>query len=454
MRHLRIPSHPLQHLDVVVDLSSIQDDRQLRLTSFQPGPAGISTGILADGVRIAVDYADPRRICFVTSDLSLLASDLSCLGRLLGTDSRHVLREEVENAIEHGDSRRRLRVQLGDELLRQPSAQITRRRDRGEFGTFIHLLSDIAGSNELSLVRAIAAVDAFEQLDSSRQHLLLARDTGDALIRFMTSSIRADVQGPAVLSGLEGASGEQLVELLGRASQIGVIQKTEYGERLRWSSSTLRRMMRNTNSPESDTLVADAMLSTYASPAPLRTSPPPVASAPPPNYDPFSESSEPPEWHGVPELTSPGRLRIRWEENPGHIWIRVLDRGDLHIIAVAPIRQNASNLFESEAVIPPDRTLDSISCELADEPSRAPRPTIELIEDAVEAGQFASRLSAHDAHDAHEEAERQWQLCAELWDEAGDTTRSNLARAYGSGDERVQRSAFLHDAVRDLISDD
>ena len=102
-------------------------------------------------------------------------------------------------------------------------------------------------------------------------------------------------------------------------------------------------------------------------------------------------------------------------------------------------------------MIPPDHTLESISCELADEPSRAPRPTTEIIEDAVEAGQLASRLSAHDAH---EEAERQWQLCAELWEEAGDTTRSNFARAYGNGGERVHRSAFLHDAVRDLVSED
>ena len=451
MRHLRIPSSPLQHLDVVVDLSSIRDDRQLRLIGFQPGPAGISTGILADGVRIAVDYADPRRICFITSDLSLLASDLSCLGRLLGSDSRQVLRDEVENALEFGERRRRLRVQLGDELMRLTSAPDSLRRDGGEFGTFIHLLSDISDRGEPRLVRAIAAVDAFEQLDSSRQHLLLARDTGDALIRFMTSSILADVRGPAVLSDLEGQFGEQLVDLLRRAAQIKLINKTDYHTRLMQSSEILRRMMRNTNSPESDILAADAMLSTYASPAPLRTASLRMASAPPPNYDPFSESSERPEWHGVPELTSPGRLRIRWVENPGHIWIRVLDQRDLHLIAVAPIRQYASDLYECEAVIPPDHTLDEISCELADEPSGAPRPTIEIIEDAVEAGQRASRLSAHDAF---EEAEHQWQLSAELWEEAGDTTRSNLARAYGSGEELVQRSAFLHDAVRDLIADD
>lgn len=451
MRHLRIPSNPLEHLDVVVDLSSIRIDRQLRLTGFQPGPAGISMGVLADGVRIAVDYADPRRICFVASDLSLLSSDLSCLGRLLGSDSRHVLRDEVANAIEHGDGRRRFRVQLGDQLLRQASAPDPLRRDNGEFGTFIHLLSDISNRDEPSLVRAVAAVDAFEQLDTSRQHLLLARDTGDALIRFMTSAILADVRGPSVLSYLERQVGEQLVDLLRRAAQIRLILKTDYDSRLMESSEKLRRMMGNTNSPESDHLVADAMLSSVASPAPLRTSPRPSASAPPPNDDPFSESTERPDWHGVPELTSPGRLRIRWVENPGHIWIRVLDRSDLHLIAVAPVRQCASNLFECEAVIPPDHTLESISCELTDEPSRAPRPTTEIIEDAVEAGQLASRLSAHDAH---EEAERQWQLCAELWEEAGDTTRSNFARAYGNSGERVHRSAFLHDAVRDLVSED
>ena len=451
MRHLRIPSHPLQHLDVVVDLGSIRDDRQLRLTGFQPGPAGISTGVLADGVRIAVDYAEPRRICFVTADLSLLASDLSCLGRLLGTDNRHVLRDEVENAIEYGDRRRRFRVQLGDERFRQASAPDPLRRDGGEFGTFIHLLSDISDRDESRLVRAVAAVDAFEQLDASRQLQLLARDTGETLIRFMTSAILADVRGPAVLSDLEGQAGEQLVDLLRRAAQIRMILKTDYHSRLMESSDLLRRMMRDTNNPESDLLVADAMLSSVASPAPLRTSPPPRTSSPPPNSDPFSESTEHPGWHGVPELTSPGRLRIRWVENPEHIWIRVLDRRDLHLIAVAPIRQYASNLFECEAVIPPDHTLDEISCELADEPSGAPRPTIEIIEDAVEAGQRASRLSAHDAF---EEAEHQWQLSAELWEEAGDTTRSNLARAYGSGEELVQRSAFLHDAVRDLIADD
>ena len=451
MRHLRIPSNPLQHLDVVVDFSSVRDDRQLRLIGFQPGPAGISTGILADGVRIAVDYADPRRICSVTSDLSLLASDLSCLGRLLGSDSRHVLRDEVENAIEYGERRRRLRVQLGDERLRQASAPDLLRRDSGEFGTFIQLLSDISDRGEPSLVRAIAAVDAFEQLDSSRQHLLLARDTGDALIRFMTSAILADVRGPAVLSDLEGEFGEQLVELLRRAAQIRLILKTDYHSRLMESSEILRRMMRNTNSPESDIAAPDAMMSIVASPDRSRTSTPPSRPALQLSASRHSQASEPPEWHGAPELRSPGRLRIRWVENPGHIWIRVLDRRDLHLIAVAPIRQYASNLFECEAVIPPDHTLDEISCELADEPSRAPRPTIEIIEDAVEAGQVASRLSAHDAL---EEAEHQWQLCAELWEEAGDPTRSNLARAYGSGDERVQRSAFLHDAVRDLIADD
>lgn len=451
MRHLRIPSNPLEHLDVVVDFSSVRDDRQLRLTGFQPGPAGISTGVLADGVRIAVDYADPRRICFVNSDLSLLGSDLSCLGRLLGSDSRHVLLEEVENAIKYGERRRRFRVQLGDERLRQASAPDPLRRDSGEFGTFIHLLSDISDRDEPSLVRAVAAVDAFEQLDSSRQHLLLARDTGDALIRFMTSAILADVRGPAVLSDLEEQFGEQLVDLLRRAAQIRLILKTDFHSRLMESSEILRRKMRSTNSPESDLAAPDAMMSIVASPDRSRTFTPPSRPALRLSASRRSQASEPPEWHGVPELMSSGRLRIRWVENPGHIWIRVLDRRDLHLIAVAPVRQYASNLFECEAVIPPDHTVESISCELADEPSRAPRPTIEVIEDAVEAGQLASRLSAHDAH---EEAERQWQLCAELWEEAGDTTRSNLARAYGNGGERVQRSAFLHDAVRDLVSDD
>jgi len=451
VRHLRIPSNPLQHLDVVVDFSSVRDDRQLRLIGFQPGPAGISTGLLADGVRIAVDYADPRRVCFVTADLSLLATDLSCLGRLLGTDSRHLLRDEVENAIEYGERRRRFRVQLGDERFRQASAPDPLRRDGGEFGTFIHLLSDISGRDEPRLVRAVAAVDAFEQLDSSRQHQLLKRDTGDSLIRFMTSAIRADVQGPAVLSDLDGAAGEQLVELLGRASQIGVIQKTEYGERLRWSSSTLRGMMRDADTPESGTAMHSESPMIAAAPSLSRPSPPPRRPSRQLSASRDSQAGGPPKWHGVPELTSPGRLRIRWVENPGHIWIRVLDRSDLHLISIAPIRQYASHLFECEAIIPPDHTLESISCELADEPSRAPRPTVEIVEDAVEAGQLASRLSAHDAF---EEAERQWQVCAELWEEAGDTTRSNLARAYGSGDERVQRSAFLHDTVRDLISDD
>ena len=451
MRHLQIPPNPLEHLDAVVDLSSIRIDRQLRLTGFQPGPAGISTAVLADGVRIAVDYADPRRICFVTSNLSLLASDLSCLGRLLGSESRQVLRDELTNAIQHGDRRRLLRVQLGDERLRQPSAPNPQRRGNGEFGTFIHLLSDISDRDELSLVRAVAAVDVFEQLDSSRQHQLLSRDVGDTLIRFMTTAISADVHGSATLADLESPFGEQLIDLLARAAQIGMIRKTEYSARLFESSGRLRQIRRDAGDPQSNLSVADSMLSIAASPArapaatPLKRSPLRMSSSK------GGQANESPEWNGVPELTSPGRLRIRWVENPGHVWIQVFDRSDLHLIAVAPVRQLASNRFESEAVIPPDRTLESITCELADEPNRSPQSSIEIIEDAVEAGQVASRLSAHDTHEV---ARSQWQLCADLWEEAGDTTRANLARAYGNGSAQVQRSAFLHDAVRDLLSDD
>jgi len=460
MRNFRIPSNPLEHLDVVVDLASIREDQQLRLSNFQPGPAGVSSGLLADGVWVAVDYADPRRICFVNSDYSQITSDLSCLGRLFGGDSRLILSSEIERSIRHEDDRALLRVELGNERFRQRSAPTRQRRNNTEFGTFINLLLDISDASEPTLVRAVAAVDSFELLASSRQQQLLARNAVDTLIRFMTSAIMVDVQGSALLAELQGAEGQQLVELLQRAARIGAIQKSEYGERLRSSGRELRRMIREQDSPDSDV----ALFATFSRASTPISAPPsddairPRRMSPPARMQSVIESitsddihAELPTWHGVPELTSPGRLRIRWEQNPGHLWLRVLDRNDLHLIAIAPVRQRASNLFECEAVLPPDRTLDSFSCELADEPSRSPRSTIEIIEDAVEAGQHASRLSAR--HQGRE-AESQWQLCAALWSEAGDTTRSNLALAYADGREQVSRLAFLHDAVRDLVSDD
>lgn len=460
MRNFRIPSNPLEHLDVVVDLRSIRDNQQLHLTGFQPGPAGISSGLLADGVWVAVDYADPRRICFVTSDYRFLTSDLSCLGRLFGGDSRLILSSEIERSIHNDDDRALLRVELGDERFRQRSAPTRQRRNNTEFGTFINLLSDISDASEPALVRAVAAVDAFELLASSRQQQLLARHAVDTLLRFMTSAIMIDVQGSALLAELQGAEGQQLIELLRRAARIGVIQKSEYGERLRSSGRELRRMIREEDSPDSDV----AVFATYPRAAAPRSAPPsddeirPRRMPPPAQMQSVASSitsdaihPELPAWHGVPELTSPGRIRLRWAQNPGHLWLQVLDRNDLHLIAVGPVRQRASNLFECEVVLPPDRAIDSVSCELADEPSRAARPTVEVIEDAVEAGQEASRLSARNSG---RDAEAQWRLCAELWSEAGDTTRSNLALAYADGREQVRRSAFLHDAVRHVVSDD
>lgn len=146
------------------------------------------------------------------------------------------------------------------------------------------------------------------------------------------------------------------------------------------------------------------------------------------------------------EEVSPGRLRAGWKKKPEGSHLRVLDRGDGSILAVAPIRQTDSG-WVAEALFPLDLTLDRLEVHPTDNPFPVGEISqIDKILGAIELGRLAmSQMIGRDSiSGSHRET---WAACATAWESLGDLERAEQAGEYARG-MNTNRAVFHTDWVR------
>jgi hypothetical protein len=146
------------------------------------------------------------------------------------------------------------------------------------------------------------------------------------------------------------------------------------------------------------------------------------------------------------EEVRPGRLRAGWKTKPKGQHLRVLDRRDGSILAVAPIRQTDSG-WVAEALFPMDLTLDRLEVHPTDNPFPLGEISpIDKILEAIELGRLAmSQMMGRDSMSGrHRET---WSACATAWESLGDFKRAEQAREYAKG-MPTNRATFHTDWVR------
>ena len=95
MNGLRYFDYPFSGLQVVVSMSEIELTGALSLVSFQPGPAGISTADIGDGISVDVDFAEPGRLCSLDLPLNGLSVEGGQLDGLISAEGRLSIRDLI-----------------------------------------------------------------------------------------------------------------------------------------------------------------------------------------------------------------------------------------------------------------------------------------------------------------------------------------------------------------------
>jgi hypothetical protein len=147
--------------------------------------------------------------------------------------------------------------------------------------------------------------------------------------------------------------------------------------------------------------------------------------------------------------TSPGRLELTWTRRPKGSSLRVLDRNDQVVLAVAPIRQSDSKWI-AEAVYPMDLTVSGIFVGATDQPfPMAEGRVLDRVLAAIRLGQEATARSIH-RRSSRDEIKSAWTACGRAWKELGDSQRAQQAFRYAEG-QRHNRERFFVDDVRDAL---
>ncbi|MFM7871931.1 MAG: hypothetical protein ACKPBG_09660, partial [Actinomycetota bacterium] len=144
-----------------------------------------------------------------------------------------------------------------------------------------------------------------------------------------------------------------------------------------------------------------------------------------------------------------GRLELVWPDDPGGGWVRIMHPDDLTLVALVLIRQ-ADDQWVAEAIVPPDRPLNTWIIEVTSTPlGSGSRTTAERIIKAVRLGQAAARMQRGTLQ-PFSGIRAAWLACAGAWDELGDEFRANRAREYADGG-RVTRRLQVADQVRTAL---
>jgi len=448
--------YPFSGSQVVVSMSEIELTGALSLVSFQPGPAGISTANIGDGISVDVDFAEPGRLCSLDLPLNGLSVEGGQLDGLISAEGRLSIRDLIADPA--GNDLRR--TSLGPYWSRRP-----RSIDSGEGATAagrILTAIDVGDDfDEHPLVRAIARFEVFEavRIDDG----FVSADRLDRSIGYAVAAIENDLQGEQVLTRLNPDQYRQLVGIVSGGGRV----HPRFGARIskhivgllgdnfrdngRGIFERSRGGRRTYPSQVAAQFDATADLADIASSSgsnqpgqladQIETSPP------------FGEATGPGSTQSSTSMTawlsSSGRLEVFFTENPNDNWIKVFDP-NLSLIAAVPIIKlgSRSGGWHAQAVIPKELSAEDVNIAVTSDPGTRSGDQFERMINAVVEGQSATRLAAAGRT---AEASAQWKICAALWNELGDATRSNMALAYAHGERQVTQIAQLHDAVRALI---
>ena len=122
----------------------------------------------------------------------------------------------------------------------------------------------------------------------------------------------------------------------------------------------------------------------------------------------------------------------------------------MSLLATVPIIKHGKKAggWLAQAVVPSTLSVTDVHVAVTSTDDTRSGDPFERVSEAVDAGRDATQLAVA-GQGAN--ASRQWRICAALWNELGDKTRSNLAMAYANNDLSVGREKQLHDSVRSLI---
>lgn len=445
---------PFSAVQVVVSISEIELTGTVSLVSFQPGPAGMSTADIGDGIAVNVDFAEPGRLCTVELPLDGLSVDGGPLDALIGPEGRRSIRNVIAEPA--GPDLRK--ASLGPDRRRYASMNFDESAAAaGRILTAIDVGDDF---DEHPLVRAIARLEVFRSVRTDDG--FVSADRLDGSIGYAVAAIENDLQGERILTRLSPDQYQQLVDIV----RGGVKAHPRHGARIEKHIVGLL----GDNFVENGRDIFQQPLETRPpDPAPIDaltdapTNRPDVSSSSGFNQ-PSQVASQIEDRSHVGEasssglthsagswtasLSSPGRLEVSFTEKPNDGWIKVFDPNLSLIAAVPIINQGArSGGWNAQAVIPEELSADSVNIAVTSDPGTRTGNQFERIMDAVDAGQRATQLQTAGRT---AEASADWGTCAALWNDLGDTTRSTLAKAYAGGERQVTQLAQLHDAVRAL----
>lgn len=402
---------------------------EIDLVGSMPGPAGLSAIDLGDGATVTVDFASPSQLCSIHAPVSSLsAGHDDVLGRLVDTDGLAAIGDAMSSL-----SKRAITFTFGERDYWRQASSYPAGLGPTLFGASLSALAVGSDADEAPTVRAAALVESMADMLAQWPLHSVAVDLHrvDSWMSRAAEVLEAD--GAEVLAQLAPDEYRTLFEAVRR-----IISYTGTG--VPWARALVRAVPgtledRLAASPSTRGTIDEAHLLRAAEPAFARV-----------------DRDDPVVLPTQPQMTmmSPGRLVLDFTHRPRGAWVRVIDRGSLALMAIAPIARDGRR-WTAEAVLDSDTGISDVTFEVSDQPLGMPaESSADRIVAAVESGRHATLLAARGRREA---ATEEWLVCAQMWRQMGDETRANLADAYAVGGRRPERQWRVHDAIRELVED-
>jgi hypothetical protein len=415
------------------------------LTGYPSGPAGVAELELADGTTVVVDYIDPDVAVSLRLDW---VADPAPLERLIGGRRAAACLE----ALAGGPSGEPVRLD-GDDGRRRvaPSVEPVRTARRRQIGVAALESSAMVDETLPVLARLTAAVELIDLLsgslsfvDRNGSRAAVARRVAVELVTVCRDELERLAQddrytAARIITGIErlGVPGtEGLADLVRRSDHDdGDDDDDDFDDDFDDEFGDLRDLTGRFGTP-AYALQSPAMPDAFgflsfddddfAFPEAGESAPSPLRQV---------------------QLVD-GLLSVTFRRHPGGDWLRVVSRGELELLAVAPVRfSDDADEWTAITVVPPSYSVVDLDITTVDDPfplvaEGADR--LSLLAAAVRLGQRAVRASVLDELDI---AADLWRRCAEAWEAAGDHRRASMARGYADGDIDVRRRARVTDRV-------
>lgn len=437
--------HYNDQIVVRVERDGLSGRPGVHITGTTAGPAGEIVIDLLEGFVLAVDFARPDVLVSITIDDWTPSRDSGLLTELVGRDRSMRISEVVSETGQRSNSRP-LRLD-GDDV--DPGSSLDRGRSNPGFAALVQNLGDLVDGGQPAILRLVAAGEAMEQVEvvaGGQLEMVIRRVVRDGVNDAVR---RAERNGDDWLADLTELAERDRKLALSAARYISGIDTGIPPDEVR----------RRTESPFRRGSTADRLehgISAYV--AYSQMSYPDESRSPSWPFDnerkiagmsPLS-AMRLPEPRPTVHIFPAGRLRIRGEGTPDGAWLRVMDRHDMSVVAVVPVRFDDDE-YEAMAVIPTAYTADDLIVETTHEPFPVrPTSSIGRVMEAIRLGREAATASADFRRES--EAAELWFRCAEAWNDLGDKQRAGRAGGFARPNMRrgnnVTRRSPLVDRVR------